>query len=339
MTTSRLTSLIAASILTLWLPGQGFAAEPDPSLRTVTVNAAAGTLAAVVSPVPVLVTGSDLTTGYVRVDNNSTLIEDIEIIAIDYTIDSDGKPVPAAADYPFGSASWYAFETPAFTLPSGASRDIPFQITVPSGAGAGDHFAALRVTVSAHPGEIAPQAGTAVQTILRFESRLQHRITGADPQTPTVGLTFDGAREAAEFAARVENTGNTVIGHQADPLPTLELYSTSPWGDSSKVERTLPVKGFYVAPEAIRNVLVDWPDPPLIGQYRAVFTLPAADGQPAVTAETSLTIVNIPVVIGTAGTVILLLALLLFVLRWRHRDWLEPARRPPGRPEVRPVPS
>ena len=91
------------------------------------------------------------------------------------------------------------------------------------------------------------------------------------------------------------------------------------------MELTLPVKGFYVAPEAIRNVLVDWPNPPLFGQYRAVFTLPAADGQPAVSAEVELTIVNVPVVIGIGLAIVALLALLLFL--WR--------RRPVGRGHAR----
>jgi hypothetical protein len=306
--------------MTLALPGIAFAGTPQPSLRPVAITAAAGTISARVSPIPVLVTTAAQTDGHVRVDNISSLNEDVTIRVADYSIESAGKPVAAPADFVFGSASWYRFATPDFALPSGTSLDVPFKLVIPAGVGAGDHFAALVVTVTAQPGQIATPSGASARSVLVFQSRLQHRIDGARSETPTVGLSARTDPGVVHFTAEVHNGGNTVLGHQADPTPTLTLYSTLPWADSNRAERTLAVAGFYVAPESVRDVAVDWTDAPLFGQYRAVFTLPAADGQPAVVAETTVTVMNVAVLaaIGVA-LVIALLVLGFLVMRRQPR--------------------
>jgi hypothetical protein len=120
------------------------------------------------------------------------------------------------------------------------------------------------------------------------------------------------------FTAEVHNGGNTVLGHQADPTPTLTLYSTLPWADSTQPERTLAVAGFYVAPESVRDVAVDWTDVPVFGQYRAVFTLPAADGQPAVIVETSVTVMNVAILAAIGVALVIALLVLGFLLQQRR---------------------
>jgi hypothetical protein len=326
----RIPISVAAALLSLWLPSHTLAAQPDPSLRPVAITAAAGTIAARVSPIPVLITDANETTGHIRVDNTSSLVEDVTIDVADYSIDAAGQPVPAPADFPFGSARWYLFETPAFSLPAGMGRDIPFNLVIPAGSAAGDHFAALNVTVQAQPGQVELASGSAsARSVLVFQSRLQHRIDGAQSRTPTVGLTAR-VESAVHFTARVGNPGNTVLGHQAAPTPTLRLYDLLPWGDPVRVARTIPVSGFYVAPRAVRDVSVEWTDVPLIGRYRAVFVLPAADGQPEVIAETTLTIVNVPIIGGAALALVLgLLAVLFLAIR----------RRPGRRQDLRSSPA
>ena len=317
--TARIPMFLAVAVLSLWLPSQALAAGPDPSLRPVAITAAAGQIAARVSPIPVLVTGSTQNTGHIRIDNVSALIEDITIRTADYSIDAAGKPVAAPADYPFGSASWYRFETSVFSLPGGTSRDIAFTLVIPANAAAGDHFAALNVTVTAQPGQVATSGGAAAQSVLVLQSRLQHRIDGARPETPTLSLTSSTAPSSVRFTAHVSNAGNTVVGQPPHPTPTLTLYNTMPWGDRANPERTIAVRGFYVAPKSTRDVWVDWTDLPIIGQYRAVFTLPSTDGQPEVTAETTLTIVNTPLVAGISITLVLGLTLLT-ILAVRRRS-------------------
>ena len=316
---SRAPTFLAFALLSLWLPSQAFAAGPEPSMRPVTITAAAGQIAARVSPIPVLATDSTQTSGHIRIDNVSALIEDITIRTMDYSIDPTGKPVPAPPEYTFGSASWYRFETADFSLAGGTSRDIAFTLVIPANAAAGDHFAALNVTVTAQPGQVSSSGGATAQTVLVLQSRLQHRIDGAQPETPTLSLTSSTEPSSVRFTARVSNAGNTVVGHQADPTPTLTLYNMMPWGDRANPERTISVPGFYVAPRSTRDVSVDWADLPIIGQYRAVFTLPSADGQPEVTAETTLMIVNTPVVAGISIALVLGLTLLT-ILAVRRRS-------------------
>jgi hypothetical protein len=297
----RVPIALATAILALSIPAAALAAVPEQALRQVSVTAVPGTLAVTVSPIPVLLTNASETEGTIRVDNISTLIEDVTIEVMDYTIDASGRPVAAPADFAFGSATWYRFEVTEFTLPSGMSRDVPFELAIPPDAGAGDHFAALRVIVQAHEGEVqAAPDGASARSVLVIESRLQHRIAGARPQTPTVDLGADPGWSAVQFTAAVGNAGNTVVGHQAAPTPVLTLYSLMPWADPAVAERTIPVRGFYVAPESVRDVAMAWTDPPIIGRYRAVFVLPAADGQPQVIAETTFTVVHLPILVAIA---------------------------------------
>jgi hypothetical protein len=325
----RIPMILAAAVLTLWLPAQALAVAPDPSLRPVTITAAPGTISARVSPIPVLITDASEMSSHIRVDNISALDEHVGIAVTNYTIDAAGKPVAASAEFQFGSAAWYHFETSEFSLPAGTSRDIPFTLAVPADAAAGDHFAALNVTVQAIPGQVAAPKGASARSVLVFQSRLQHRVAGAAPQTPTVGLSASNDMGTVHFTARVGNAGNTIVGHQADPTPTLTLYNISPWGNASTPERSISVAGFYVAPQSQRDVAADWTDLPILGQYRAVFTLPAADGQPQVTAETTVTVVNWPVLVGIGialGLGLTILVLLRF--GWRRARRRSPSNSP-----------
>jgi hypothetical protein len=198
---------------------------------------------------------------------------------------------------------------------------------IPANAAAGDHFAALNVTVTAQPGQVATSGGATAQSVLVLQSRLQHRIDGARPETPTLSLTSSTTPSSVRFTARVSNAGNTVVGHQADPPPTLTLYNTMPWGDRANPERTIAVRGFYVAPKSTRDVWVDWTDLPIIGQYRAVFTLPSADGQPEAIAETTLTIVSTPRLAGISITLVLGLTLLTILAVRRRSGRRSPVAR------------
>ena len=328
--TRRILSLLTAALFGLWLPSQAFAADAEPFTRLVEVTADPGTIAATVSPIPVLVTDESTLSGIIRVDNISSLDENIKIRVADYSIDSAGTPIAAPSDFEFGSATWYRFETADFSLASGTSRDIPFTLVIPAAAGAGDHFASLNVIVEAQPGQAAAAPeGASARSVLVIQSRLQHRISGAEPQTPTVSLSGMNTGGAVDFTAQVTNAGNTVVGHQADPTPTLALYNLMPWGNTTQPEQIIQVRGFYVAPESVRDVAIPWSDAPLFGEYRAVFTLPAADGQPSVTAETVVMVINLPVLIAILVVLGLTLALATWLLlrRGRSRRGWSPARR------------
>lgn len=312
------TAFVAAVLLTMAIvPAATLAA--DPPLRKVAITAPPGQIGALVTPVPVIVTNTGDTGGQIRIDNTSALSEDVSISVTDYVVDEHGKPGPAPADYPFGSSGWYRFESPSFTLPPGSSVDVPFALAVPFDAGAGDHFAALNVRVQASPGQQATADGASAQSVILIQNRLQHRVAGARPETPTLALRATTDFGQVHFAARVGNAGNTVLTYQLDPKPTISLYDTAPWSDRSEPAHQLEVKGFYVAPESERVVAIDWTDAPIIGVYRAVLTLPEIDGLPSVVAETEITVVNVPLLAAMAVGMLLLVVGIVLAARHQRR--------------------
>jgi hypothetical protein len=200
-------------------------------------------------------------------------------------------------------------------------------LVVPFDAGAGDHFAALNVRVQASPGQQAAPDGASAQSVILIQNRLQHRVAGARPETPTLGLTATSDFGEVHFAARVGNSGNTVLTYQMDPNPTISLYDIAPWGNPTAVAHTFAVKGFYVAPESERLVAIDWSGAPIVGSYRAVLTLPEIDGLPSVLAETQVTVVNVPMLVAVAGAALLLVTSLVLGLRYRGRLRVRAATR------------
>lgn len=299
----------------------GAAAAAEPSLRPVPVTAAEGDLGALLAPVPALITGTADTGGQIRVDNVATIDQVYAISVQDYSLDANSRPIQAPPDFPYGSAAWYVFEDIEFVLPPGTSRDVKFTLDVPADAVPGDHFAALTVLVrAAQPPSSG--SGTTVKSQLVFQIRLQHRIPGAEPREPRVLLDAEPGIGSVHFSARVTNDGNTVVTHQFEPFPTLQLTSTLPFADASR-PTALTLDGFYVPPQSERLISLTWDDPPLIGAYHAVLTLPAVDGLPAVSAETSFVVIDwLRLGLLAAGLVV---GLALLVVAARR------TRRPSGR--------
>jgi hypothetical protein len=308
-------ALVAQLSLALNLGLAPSAHAADPSLRPVRITAAEGELGALIVPVPALITNAGDDGGQIRVDNVSGLGEAFQISVQDYTLDANSKPVPAPSGFLYGSAAWYVFEATDFTLPPGTSRDVRFRLAVPPDAIPGDHFAALSVLVRAAD-PAAGGSGAHVESQLLFQIRLQHRIAGAEPREPRVTLEADPVGGAVDFTASVTNDGNTVLTQQFEPLPTLQLISTLPFADPTRPERTLKLDGFYVPPNSERLVRVSWLDPPLFGIYRAVLTLPAVDGVPAVRAETTFVVVHWPL-LGLLAGLMLMIAVVVFAFRRR----------------------
>jgi hypothetical protein len=257
----------------------------------VPITAGEGQLGALLAPVPVLITGASDNGGQVRVDNVSRLAEAYQISVQNYTLDTHASPIAAPPGFPYGSAVWYVFEDTKFVLPPGTSRNVRFRLDVPPDAIPGDHFAALSVLVrAADPSRRASGSGVRSQLVLQI--RLQHRIAWAQPRAPRLVLEADAHGGSVDFTARVTNDGNTVLTYQFKPLPELQVTSTLPFADTKRPARTFALEGFYVAPQSERLARLTWTDPPLIGSYRAVLTLPAVDGLPAVSVETTFLVVD-----------------------------------------------
>jgi hypothetical protein len=312
--------LLAAVFLSALMPATAAAAAPT-LVREVPITASDGRLALVVSPTPVIRTDAATMRAIVRVDNPSHLAERVLIEAHDYLLDANGDAQEAPTDSAIGSASWYHFDQASFELAPGTSRDIELTVLPPATAAAGDHSAALDVTVRAlTPVGPSAAAGASVDTVLLVRNRLEHRIPGAHPERPDLRFEATVNGSAVHFAAAVTNPGNTVLAYQAaSTLPTIELYAMAPWADPTRVARKLDPRGYYVPPQSERLASFDWLDAPILGWYRAVYTLPPVDGLPAVTAETTFTVVNAPVLAGIALAVLALMLLVAWVMvrRWR----------------------
>lgn len=301
-------ALVLATCLMAPLARPTLAAEP--SLREVPITSPPGQLGALLAPVPVILTDPAQPRGTMRLDNVSTEEESFAISVTDYVVTADGEPVPAPDGYPFGSASWYRFEPSSFTLPPGTSRDVTVEVDPPLDAAAGDHLAAVTVTVRASV--VAP--GADLESVLVLQNRLQHRIPGADPRTPRLQLNAEPGMTAVAFTGLVQNDGNTVLAHQSEPLAHVELTSTLLWANGGAPERSLPIEGFYVGPGADRTVRLTWHDPPIIGAYRAEFILPAADGLPRVSASVEFVVVNLLLLAG----LFIVVGAALGVVVWRR---------------------
>jgi hypothetical protein len=304
---------VVALAWSLTLSGTSGLSGAEPSFRPVPVQVPEGQLGALLVPVPAVITGPEDPRGRIRIDNVSAIAERFTLSVDDYVLGPEGRPVPAPADYPYGAAGWYRFESSDLTLPPGTSVDVPFEVEVPPDAAAGDHFAALSVVVRAAESP-EPGAGAAVESQLVFQIRLQHRVPGADPKPPRAALETDVGLDAVDFLASIDNDGNTVLVHQSEPFATIDLHSTLPWASGGAPERSFTLDGFYVPPFSQRLVQLRWENAPLLGMYRAVLTIPSSDGSPAVTAETSFTVVNVPmltVLLAGIGVLMLLFAVLI----------------------------
>lgn len=307
---------VAALASLLALVGASALSAAEPSFRPVAIQVPEGQLGAQLVPVPAIITGPADPRGRVRLDNVASMAERFQISVDDYVLGPDGRPVPAPPDYAYGSASWYRFESIDLTLPPGTSVEVPFEVDVPSDAAAGDHFAALSVVVQAGSSTARP-AGAGVRSQLVFQIRLQHRVPGADPRTPRAALEADVSADAVAFMARIDNDGNTLVAQQSEPFPTIELYSTLPWASRATSERRFTFDGFYVPPFSQRLVHLSWADPPLFGTYRAVLTIPPSDGSPVVIAETTFTVVNVPLLAMLLAAIAVLVLVAATLLRRR----------------------
>jgi hypothetical protein len=295
------TGLLAALTLTALLPMAASAAAPT-AIRQVPITTPEGRLALLVSPTPVIRTDAAQTHAIVRVDNPSHLAEQVHVEIHDYVLDAAGTAQAVPQGYALGSAAWYGVDAPDFELAPGTSRDLLLTVAPPSTAGPGDHSASLDVRARAvTPVTPSGATGTTVESVLLVRNRLEHRIPGARPEAPDLRLAATVEGMTVHFDAQVTNPGNTVLSYQATgALPTIDLYETSMWADATRVARTLEPRGYYLAPQSERLASFDWLDGPLLASYRAVYSLPPFDGLPAVTAETTFTVVNLPVLSGIA---------------------------------------
>ena len=128
------------------------------------------------------------------------------------TVDGELDLLPADTE-PVDVGSWVTFEQPSITVPAGGTVEVPFTISVPGDAPAGDHVGGVLTSLTV----TEPDAqGNRVRIERRLGTRLYLRVSGElEPELTFTSLEVDHSPSWNPFAAgsmtvryQVENTGN-----------------------------------------------------------------------------------------------------------------------------------
>ncbi len=159
-----LVAVIASSLSTAAIESQGIGAVPanpnpsNPRSKSIFVYTAKG--------------GTTINDA-VKVINNTTQAKTIDVYPVDSQIASDGAFACAqAVDKKTGVGSWISLNKPQVTVPSFQSVTVPFTITLPNNADAGEHNGCI-VIQDANPNAKQRQGGV----ILSFRSAIRVAIT------------------------------------------------------------------------------------------------------------------------------------------------------------------
>ncbi len=229
--------------------------------------------------------------------------------------------------------SWISVGTVRLDLAPGEQAEVPFTLTVPADADAGDHSGAVVTSL----GTAAGADGLSVDR--RLGVRIHTLVDGdllAGMQISDLEVDYDGslvplAGGVAVVRFTLTNTGNTRVA--ADQVVQLR----GPFGLGT---RTLPVSR---TPELLAGASVPVEIPVegvrALGRLTAdVALVPAAVGASDVTADPvsasrPVTVVDLPAL----AVVVLLLVVLAWWWRRSRRSAVPPL--PAGSPELRPVPA
>lgn len=242
---------------------------------------------------------------------------------MDFSADGEGGAAaltPIVGGASIGLASWVSVPVEPVTVPSGSSAEVPFTVSIPTGASPGGHYAAILI------GTQPPQTGVsgASVAVSSFVSSLLFvRIEGEVIERGRI-REFRTEREwyqtnEASFLLRFENTGNTHLL----PRGLITIYNM--WGKERGVLSINESSSFgNVLPQSVRKFEFSWKgDAELfdIGRYSAITTLSFGDGgKQSVSGTTYFWVVPVVPVASVLGSVLLfVLALVWFIRRYIRR--------------------
>ncbi|GGY30658.1 hypothetical protein [Streptomyces xanthochromogenes] len=193
---------------------------------------------------------------------------------------------------------WIALAAPEVRIPPRTRADVPFAVTVPSGAQPGDHPAALMADVGGRDVGV----------------RLQLRVSGPTLSALTVeSVRVDKAHGLIRYA--LVNRGNTAL------TPRLALRADGVFGRAlDRPARALPVE---LLPGQRVELSEPWPQPPALDRVSVHLDV-TADGGAHAAAGASATFVPWGAVAGAALVVLGGAATALRLVRRRRRRPGEP---------------
>jgi hypothetical protein len=162
------------------------------------------------------------------------------VTLVDYAVDAHNSATGTFAmasqtDARTAVGSWTQLRDPAITVPAGAEKPLPFQLTVPAGTPPGDYAGALIIQAPPVIGKTAVHNGTAVRLniVQRQGLRIYLHVDGTVTRTMSAGaLGWTNTGGGTDFSLPIHNTGNTTLH------PTAALTIVSRVGTNARIRFT-----------------------------------------------------------------------------------------------------
>lgn len=242
-------------------------------------------------------------------------------------LDTDGQPVFAGSNEAteYSLSAWISLPQSAVTLAAGESREIPFVVTVPTGASPGAHFGGIFIDAAAGQQQTTGAAiGYSVGTIISLKIA-GDVVEDAQLREFSTGRFVYGAPNVS-FVARVENKGNVL----ARPHGLVEISDMF-----GKKVATVNVNDAAapVFPGSDRSYMVQWTDDGFaFGRYQAIVSLVYGDAaRKTITGATSFWILPLKPILIVLGVLAVVLGGLYMSIRSYIRKTLRAMGATPGR--------
>jgi len=167
-----------------------------------------------------VVLGVDEHTGSFSVYNAGETEETFTATAYDFTLDVDGKQVPATQAILQGAATWMSIKPAAFTLLPKETQVVEFHVALPEVVPPGDHYAGIKILGTMSDAawlELKPHLGgqVVVRTQLAFPVTVVARVPGkvipwveAPPLAEAPGPLIASLSGDYAFTPQIVNEGN-----------------------------------------------------------------------------------------------------------------------------------
>lgn len=215
----------------------------------------------------------------------------------------------------YSLAKWISISTEGITLSPNQSTALNFNITVPSEAEPGGHYAGI--LFSTEPPE--PTGSNQVGLASKVGSIVLVRVAGnATESAKITSFTADKQtyEEAeAKFSTTIENTGNVHV----QPKGVIEIKNIIGGQVASIDVNSLSAN---VLPGSSRIFESSWKDPGFkLGYYTATITLNYGDPSQTITASTNFWIIPWMTLVIALVVIAVILAILVFAIK-RYNSWI-----------------
>lgn len=202
--------------------------------------------------------------GTVSVHNNGTVSSDFSVSIIPYRVSNHNySPVYEASKFT-QIADWIELGESSFSLDPGATKDIPYTISIPTDVPAGAQYAMIAIDSLNKSTENATiSVVQSVGVIISAEISGETRVDGEILEESANGFLFTPPISAKTVVSNTGNVNNTV---------SCVLRVTN-FFDGSQVYSNANAPAVYdIYPETTRDIVVAWDGSPHLGLFRVALT-------------------------------------------------------------------